>query len=219
MAAMSVRLAIIDDYEVVVRGLANMLTSSSDQFTIVELDSGTRVEEDVDIALYDTFAQAQGDGPAVAELVASPHVGKVVVYSWNVQQRLVDAALQRGVAGYVSKSLGGAELADALSRIHAGEVVVPAVHEEEESGVAGGNWPGREEGLTPREAEIIALITQGLSNQEIADKTCLSINSVKSYIRTGYRKMGVTSRTNAVLWGLEHGFAPDRVRVKDPDHT
>jgi DNA-binding CsgD family transcriptional regulator len=71
-------------------------------------------------------------------------------------------------------------------------------------------WPGRDAGLTAREAEVIALITQGLSNQEIAEHASLSINSVKSYIRTSYRKMGVTSRTNAVLWGLDHGFSPER---------
>ncbi len=77
----------------------------------------------------------------------------------------------------------------------------------------GGDWPGREEGLTARESEVIALITQGLSNAEIALEATLSINSVKTYIRTAYRKMGVLSRTNAVLWGLDHGFAPDRVRI------
>lgn len=218
MGLMPIRLAIVDDYEVVVRGLADMLSATSDQFTVVELDSGLPVEERVDIALYDTFAQAQADGPAVGELIASPRVGKVVVYTWNLQQRLVDAALQQGVAGYLAKALSGAELAAALVRIHRGDVVVPT-SQREESVVAGGDWPGREEGLTPREAEIIALITQGLSNQEIADRTCLSINSVKSYIRTSYRKMGVTSRTNAVLWGLDHGFAPDRSRVKDPSQS
>ena len=60
---------------------------------------------------------------------------------------------------------------------------------------------------------MVALITQGLSNAEIAVRASLSINSVKTYIRSSYRKMGVSSRTNAVLWGLEHGFTPDRVRV------
>ena len=68
------------------------------------------------------------------------------------------------------------------------------------------DWPGRSEGLSDREAEIIALITQGKSNAEIAALTYLSINSVKTYIRTGYRKIGVSSRTQAVLWGIEHGF-------------
>jgi two-component system, NarL family, response regulator LiaR len=66
-----------------------------------------------------------------------------------------------------------------------------------------------------RESEVIALITQGLSNQEIADRCYLSINSVKTYIRTAYRKMGVARRSQAVLWGIQHGFEPDVGRRVD----
>ena len=72
--------------------------------------------------------------------------------------------------------------------------------------------PARSTGLTAREAEIIALITQGLSNQEIAERSYLSINSVKTYIRTAYRKIGVERRAQAVLWGIKHGFEPDVLR-------
>jgi DNA-binding NarL/FixJ family response regulator len=61
---------------------------------------------------------------------------------------------------------------------------------------------------------MLALITQGLSNIEIAERTRLSINSVKSYIRTCYRRIGVTNRSNAILWGVEHGFRPDRTRIQ-----
>jgi DNA-binding CsgD family transcriptional regulator len=57
------------------------------------------------------------------------------------------------------------------------------------------NWPGRSEGLTDRESEILALITQGHSNAELATLTYLSPNTVKSYIRTIYRKIDVTRRT------------------------
>jgi DNA-binding NarL/FixJ family response regulator len=218
---MLIRLAIVNDYEVVVRGLADMLAAEADLFDVVELDSGTLPEESVDIALYDSFAQSESNGAEVGALLDHPLVSKVVVYTWTVDPRLVRTATERGVAGYLSKAMPAAELRDALLRIHKGEVVVPttATEPDDEQSVNGGSWPGREQGLTARESEIIALITKGLSNQEIADKTCLSINSVKSYIRTSYRKMGVTSRTNAVLWGLEHGFAPDHLRVKDPDHS
>ena len=52
----------------------------------------------------------------------------------------------------------------------------------------------------------LALIAQGLSNQEIADRAYISINSVKTYIRTAYRKMGVTTRSQAVLWGVRNGY-------------
>ena len=73
-----------------------------------------------------------------------------------------------------------------------------------------GDWPGREEGLTPRESEVLALITRGLSNEQVATTTRLSPNSVKSYIRGAYRKIGVSSRTQAVLWALDHGFQVER---------
>jgi DNA-binding CsgD family transcriptional regulator len=75
------------------------------------------------------------------------------------------------------------------------------------------DWPGRREGLTDREAEVLALITQGHSNADVARMTYLSPNTVKSYIRSVYRKIDVASRTQAVLWGVEHGFLPDNNRI------
>ena len=62
------------------------------------------------------------------------------------------------------------------------------------------DWPGRGEGLSDRESEILALITQGKSNADVAKLTYLSPNTVKSYIRTIYRKIDVGGRTQAVLW-------------------
>jgi len=62
--------------------------------------------------------------------------------------------------------------------------------------------------LTPREVEVLALITQGMSNKEIAERLYLSINSVKTYIRSAYAKIGASSRARAVAWCLLHGFAP-----------
>jgi DNA-binding NarL/FixJ family response regulator len=71
----------------------------------------------------------------------------------------------------------------------------------------------REVMASEREAEILAFITQGLSNADVSARTYLSPNTVKSYIRTLYRKIGVSSRTQAVLWGIDHGFAPDHHRI------
>ncbi|MDX6375683.1 MAG: hypothetical protein QOD98_4671, partial [Nocardioidaceae bacterium] len=68
--------------------------------------------------------------------------------------------------------------------------------------------------LTDRESEILALITQGKSNADIAGLTYLSPNTVKSYVRNLYRKIAVDSRTQAVLWGIGHGFHPDHDRIE-----
>ena len=61
---------------------------------------------------------------------------------------------------------------------------------------------------------MLALITQGMSNAEVADLTYLSPNTIKTYIRSIYRKIDVDSRTQAVLWGVEHGFRPDKRRIE-----
>lgn len=207
-----VRLALVDDYEVVLVGLAHMFDRYADRIQIVQLAPDEPVTADVDIALYDTFAQGEADDDDLAVVLANPHATRVVVYTWSFQQQLIDLALQRGASGYLAKTMPASELVGALERIHGGEIVVsPAPAKARHP--PGLNWPGRSEGLTDREAEIVALITQGKSNAEIAAVVFLSINSVKSYIRSAYRKMGVSSRTQAVLWGIEHGFKNEQHRI------
>jgi DNA-binding NarL/FixJ family response regulator len=136
----------------------------------------------------------------------------VVIYSWSNDPRLIANTLALGVSGYLSKTLHAAELVEALRAVHAGEQHVSV--DFELGGSEPGDWPGRAQGLTRREAEVIALITQGLSNAQIADRASLSINSVKTYIRQSYQKMGVGTRAQAVLWGVHNGFLPDRTRFE-----
>ena len=208
-----VRLAIVDDYAVVVAGVASFL--SAERIDVVETGATTQVISDVDIVLYDTFGQIQGTGIDLEDFVRDSGGAKVVIYSWNLNQELINEALAGGASGYLSKVLTGPAVVDALERIKAGEIVVLA-GDFESSDDGAGDWPGREAGLSPREAEIIALITQGLSNQEIADRIYVSINSVKTYIRSAYRKIDVTKRTQAVIWGIDNGFRPDSLRTIDP---
>ncbi len=211
------RVAIANDYEVVVRGLATMLEPFRDRVLIVEIVAGVPATEDCDIVLYETFAAPQGHHLDPAAVCGDWRARRLVVYSWNLDPELVASTLAAGVSGYLSKQLTADELVCSLERIHSGEKVVSPTPPPETVALAAGDWPGRQAGLTEREAEIIALITQGLSNDQVASRTFLSINTVKSYIRTSYRKMGVTSRSRAVLWGLDHGFRPDHVRVQRPN--
>jgi two-component system, NarL family, response regulator LiaR len=69
----------------------------------------------------------------------------------------------------------------------------------------GGGGGAELAGLTGREVEVLELIAEGLTNQEIADRIYISINSVKTYIRSAYRKIGVNSRSQAAVWSLQHG--------------
>jgi two-component system, NarL family, response regulator LiaR len=206
-------LAIVNDYEMVVAGVAAMLAPHVEQVAVVELDAGLPVVSDVEVILYDTFGQVQGDNVDLEDLVAGT-AARVVIFSWNTQPELVQRAIEKGAAGYLSKAMTAEEIVTALEAIRAGAVVTPE-SVDTEGRASNGDWPGREAGLTAREAEVLALITQGLSNQEIAERSYLSINSVKTYIRTAYRKVGVTRRAQAVVWGMQHGLEPDRTRRVD----
>jgi DNA-binding NarL/FixJ family response regulator len=209
---MAITVALVDDYDVVIKGVANMLDPYRDRVVIAELDSTMPVDDQVDIVLYDSFAQPESDQQEIGELVANPRARRVVVYTWNFHPELISSAQRHGAHGYLSKTLPARELVDALEAVHSGEVVISDAPPRARS-TPGLDWPGRSEGLSDREAEILALITQGKSNAEVSRLTYLSPNTVKSYIRTLYRKLGVASRTQAVLWGVEHGFTPDHHRI------
>nr|WP_227464864.1 response regulator transcription factor [Nocardioides lijunqiniae] len=204
-------MAIVDDYAVVIAGVAAFL--AAEDIDVVETGASLPVITDVDIVLYDTFGQVQGDGIDLEDFVRDSGA-KVVIYSWNLEPDLVRRAIAGGASGYLSKVLTGPEIVEALHRVHQGEIVT-MVGDHETSVGGEGDWPGRAFGLSPRESEVLALITQGLSNQEIADRSYLSINSVKTYIRSAYRKVEVNRRSQAVLWGVRNGFEPDTVRTVD----
>ena len=208
-----ITIALVDDYDIVVMGVAHILDKYSDRVVIAELDTNENLSDTVDIVLYDTYAQAESDHDQISLLIRNPRARHVVVYTWNFHPDLINGARERGVHGYLSKALPARDFVAALEAINAGEIVFNEPPARARS-VTGLNWPGRTEGLTDRESEILALITQGKSNAEVAALTFLSPNTVKSYIRTIYRKIGVGSRTQAVLWGVGHGFTPDHHRIE-----
>lgn len=208
---MPVRIAIMNDYEIVVAGVAAVLAPFEPRIEVVELDVRRPVLSDIDVLLYDTFGQPQGKNLDLDDMVKDGSA-KIAIFTWNTQRELIDHALARGASGYLSKALTGEEIVRALEAIHNGEIVVETKVPEDRPRQTG-DWPGRSYGLTQRESEVLALITQGLTNQEIADRAYISINSVKTYIRTAYRKINVSRRSQAVSWGIQHGFQPDRVRV------
>ena len=207
-----ITVALVDDYDVVVLGVAQMFDRYRDRICIAEIDTNEPVHDVVDIVLYDSFAQPESDHDEISVLVGHSRARRVVVYTWNFHPDLVRTAREQGVHGYLSKTLAARDLVAALEAVHAGEIVVsdPPPRARTNGDL---NWPGRGEGLTDRESEILALITQGKNNAEVAALTFLSPNTVKSYIRAIYRKIDVGSRTQAVLWGVAHGFTPDHHRI------
>ncbi|GAB3778467.1 response regulator transcription factor [Nocardioides ungokensis] len=207
-----VRIAIVDDYAVVVAGVASFF--AEERVDVVETGASKAVVTDVDVVLYDTFGQVTGEDLNLEDFVRDSGA-KVVIYSWNLKPDLIEQAIAAGASGYLSKVLTGPVIIAALERIVNGEIVIMA-GSHETSVDAAGDWPGRSAGLSPREAEVIALIARGLSNQDIAERAFVSINTIKTYIRSAYRKIGVNSRSQAVLWAVTNDFLPDHERKIDP---
>jgi two-component system, NarL family, response regulator LiaR len=215
-ASRVLRLAIINDYELVVAGVAAMLAADRDRIRVTSLDVSECDACGVDVVLYDTFGPAHSSMDRLEELVRRSRA-LVVVYTWNLRHDLALEAVARGAAGYLSKALTGRQIADAVQAVLGGEVVISP--ETPAQALVGGDWPGRVSAdLSAREAEILTMIAAGMSNHEIAERSYLTINSVKSYIRKAYRKIGVERRSQAVRWALENGFVavPGTTAAADP---
>ena len=157
-----ITVALVDDYDVVLMGVAKIIDRYRDRVVVAEIDANEPVDDVVDIVLYDCFAQPESDHEHIAVLIDNPRARHVVVYTWNFHPELIETARKQGVHGYLSKALPARELIAALEAVHAGEVVI-SDPPGRSGGVNGLDWPGRSEGLSERESEILALITQGLA--------------------------------------------------------
>lgn len=194
-----IRVALSNDYEIALLGLAGMLANHPAQVQIVDLTTLTTMSHDPDVILFDTFGRLPEDDVKLRRVVAE-NSAKVVVYSWEDYPE--ESARRSGAAAYLSKSLGATALVAAIVAIHEDHAPAP-----EASGTGPvRTWPGQVHGLSEREAEMISFIVRGRTNQEIAQRSYLSINTVKTYIRTAYQKIGVGSRSQAVAWGIRNGF-------------
>ena len=187
-----------------------MLSEYADRVTVLPPVAGR--DELADVALVDPFIRRHEDEPTVPTTVTRPPgTTRVAVFSWECRVGYVERAMLGGADGYLAKGLPAVELIAALEKVHAGERIValdlapPGVEPQ----------APRVIGLTPRETHVVALIAAGAPNKKIARQLGLSMNTVKSHIRTAYRAMGVTSRTQAVLWAVEHGVTAPWVAVRD----
>jgi DNA-binding NarL/FixJ family response regulator len=197
---------VVDAHEIDVAGISAVLSRFEQRIHLVE------TTHDADVVLYGVREQQSGHDTDLHSLLRS-HPATVVLLGWRATSPQSEWALSCGAHGHLSKTLGGEELVAKVERIHRSR--------DRSSGFPddGHCHPGlRLAGLTPRELEVVGLITRGLTNQEIADRAYISINSVKTYVRTAYRKIGVVRRSQAVSWGVQHGLdvAHDAVPVGAP---
>lgn len=189
-----VRVALVNDFELVLRGIEGMLEPYADRIRVIELDIRGNPTSRIDVALFDTYGQPGAGADRVRSLAEAPLVGAVAVYAWRLAPAQVDTVVAAGARGVLDKTMRAPELASALEKIAAGETVVSP----EFCHPGGAIWPGQAFGLTVRESEVASLLLQGLSNREIAESLSISEHTVKTHLKGIFHKAGVSSRGQAV---------------------
>ena len=203
--ARPVRVTLVDTYELAAAGLQALLRPFASRVHLVDLDTALRDPAALDVILYEPVHQSPASQEVLRRLMSGSR-RRAVIYSWRDR---ADGASFGSFAGHLSKALPAEELVGALESIQGGDDVLTVRAPVDRGPLRAVASTGATDfDLTPREAEILSLVTQGLTNAEIGGRLYLSINSVKTYIRTAYRKIDVTRRAQAVAWGMEHGLAP-----------
>lgn len=210
MPAGIAKVAVLSPHPVVVEGFAAMLGRHHDRVEVIDLPTSFD-DLEPDVVLYDVAALADSDGTDLDELVKRT-ASVVLAVARDLRPDLLGKALSRGVDGFFPVDATEEEVLAAVDSGMTGwqvgdpgpDPVVGSSSSEQRSHLLGAAV-----GLTDREVRVIALIAQGLSNDEIAAREFLSVNTVKTYIRTAYRKIDVHTRAQAVVWAVQHGVDTD----------
>jgi len=200
-----------DDQRVVREGLATLLGllpgievlgTASDGEEAVALVERLRP----DVVLMDLRMPRCDGVAATRRLHEQGSPTHVVVLTTYADDRSVVEALRAGARGFLTKDAGAEEIERAIAAVVRGEAAIdPAVQHHLVDAVAG--RPELPDGLTPREAEVLTLIAEGLSNGEIAARLVVSEATVKSHINHLFAKTGARDRAQAVTYAYRHGLA------------
>jgi DNA-binding NarL/FixJ family response regulator len=159
-----------------------------------------------DLVLYDVINLNDSSGEDL-DMLLKHSISTVIAINRTLKPELGTRARERGVEWAITLDISEEDLVRVIQDAVAGNL-------DSEGNVAtewdARDYLGRDVGLSPRETSVLQLVVMGRSNQEIAQELYLSINSVKTYIRSTYRKIGATSRGQAILWAVRQGFLTER---------
>jgi len=210
--AASIRVFLLDDHELVRQGLRALLESHADFEVVGEAATAAEALARIppirpDVAVLDVRLP-DGNGVQVCREIRadSPEIQCLMLTSFADDEALFDA-IMAGAAGYVLKQIKGTDIVDAIRRVAAGESLLDAdatrrVLERIR------NPPAQDErlaSLTPQERRILELITDGLTNRQIAGEMFLAEKTVKNYVSNLLAKLGMQRRTQAAVYGARIG--------------
>ena len=217
LAGRPVRIVLVDDHEMVIEGLKAMLAAFTERVQVVGQAVGAEraldviAELDPDIVLCDVRMQGSSGLDLCQALRERDPARKVVMLSVYDDEQYLFQAMRVGASGYLLKSIGSDELVRQLEFVQRGETAIdPGMAARAVDTAARIQrdefWPGARHGLSQRESEILSYVVSGLSNRGIATKLVIGDETVKSHLRSIYRKLGVSDRTGAVATALREGI-------------
>lgn len=208
---------LVDDNDLSVAGLQRLLTTYTARVELRDLRAALQSPGDLDVVLYEPFLATPTVTSLFEDLTAASDA-QPVTFSWAHPDDLTGCESRP----YLSKSLTASQIVRSLEDLCAGRPVpappartapttTPTIDAPRPAAAVPKTQHPRvrspmRDDLTAREVQVLTLITQGLSNAEVGEELGLSINSIKTHVRTAYQKIGVCRRTQAVAWGLEHGL-------------
>jgi DNA-binding NarL/FixJ family response regulator len=216
---MTIRVLIADDHKLFRQGLIGLMKTREDFVEVVgEAETGEeaiKLTEQLhpDVVLMDIY-MPQMDGLQAAKEIRArfPEVAIVMLTSSERDGHLYEA-VKIGVAGYLLKSLDASELFDLLGGVTRGEPAMTRAMAGKFLKAVANRMVDEEKGeqaLTERELYVLRLVASGASNQEIAKKLSISINTVKSHLKNILDKLQLENRTQAAAYAMQHGLVPPR---------
>jgi DNA-binding NarL/FixJ family response regulator len=213
-----IRVALVNDYEIVLEGLRALLRPYDPEIRVVELDVKRGPRRAVDITLLDTYGEEDRVG-RVRELVADSTNGAIIVFSFSDDVVAMRAFLRAGARGFISKAVTAIQIVDGIRAVSCGETVMLTQRSQRAGMPEELRWPGRDTGLTERESELLAMLPTGMTNRELAAVLYVSENTIKTQMRGLFAKLGVRNRVQAVTLAGGGLLGDHHRRAVTPDES
>lgn len=210
-----IRVALVNDYMIVLEGLRSLLKTSEPEIQVVEMDIRKRPKRGVDVTLLDTYGELDNLDDRVRSLGSDPDNGAIVVFSFSDHAQAVRHALTAGATAFISKAAHREQIIDGIKSAASGNRVVLTQRSQHAQIDEALRWPGRDIGLTERESELLSLLPTGLTNSELGQRLYVSENTIKTHLRHLYAKLGVRNRAQAAAFAGQGILGDHLPRAKD----
>lgn len=206
-----IRVLLVDDHEMVRLGVSTYLNIQPDIEVVGEASDGQEgVEKAIslrpDVILMDLVMDNMDGITATKEILAQWPQAKILIVTSYIDDEKVFPAIQAGASGYLLKTSSAQEIAEAVRKTIVGERVIEEEVSEKIQNQDYANQYFLYEELTNREREVLDLIAQGKSNQEIAEILFITLKTVKTHVSNILAKLGVEDRTQAAIYAFKHGL-------------